>query len=146
MKVQYLETYDLDAWGPLAYSHETDAGFDLRVVEDVELEQGDVKVIGCGVKFGIPEGPNHVEIRSRSGLAAKEGVFILNAPGTVDQDYTGEIKLILSKVSKGKSTFTRGARMAQAVLVRHEKAAFEQVMELNAKERGINGFGSTGIN
>ena len=87
----------------------------------------------------------NVQVRSRSGLAAKYGIFALNAPGTVDSDYRGEIKVILSNFGSEKFIINRGDRIAQLVIARYERISWQEVKELDETERGAGGFGSTGI-
>jgi dUTP pyrophosphatase len=100
-------------------------------------------MVGTGVSFEIPEG-YEIQIRSRSGLAAKEGLFVLNSPGTIDADYRGEIKVILINHSKEDFTVTHGMRIAQMVIAKYEHVTLEEVDSLEETQRGTNGFGSTG--
>jgi dUTP pyrophosphatase len=120
------------------------AAFDLRADEDFVLTSGDRKVIPTGLAVEIPPG-YELQIRPRSGLAAKFGVTVLNSPGTIDSDYRGEIGIILISFAFGKvQQFQRGERIAQAVLARVYKLPIEEVAELSSTDRGAGGFGSTG--
>ena len=131
------------------FATEGSSGFDLRSNEEQTIESGDYKVIGTGLYFEIPDG-FEVQIRSRSGLAAKHGVCVLNSPGTIDSDYTGEIKIIL--INHGKESFkiNKGDRIAQGVLSQSfcsKNLSFEVISELQKETvRNDNGFGSTGVN
>jgi dUTP pyrophosphatase len=120
------------------------SGFDLHSVEEVDIPAGNVALVKTGLSFGIPSG-YEIQVRSRSGLALKNGVFVLNSPGTVDDDYTGEIGVILANFGKVPYHVTKGARIAQAVLMKVEKASLEQVTLLEETDRGSGGFGSTGV-
>lgn len=127
------------------YSTSEAAGADLCSAEDVSLLPGEYRVIRTGLRMDIPKG-YHVEIRSRSGLAAKHGVFVLNSPGTVDSDYTGEVGVILCNVSKTPFPIVVGDRIAQMVVIKHEIAEFSRVDYIDKEtERGEGGFGHTGV-
>ena len=122
------------------------AGFDLRCNEYAELEPGEIKIVSTGLFF---EFPNHLEmqIRPRSGLAAKNGITVLNTPGTIDSDYRGEIKVILINHGTEWFSIANGDRIAQGVIskiVGKEKINFITVDKLSDSERGLSGFGSTG--
>lgn len=134
------------------YATNGSSGFDLRAnlpEEPVVIPSGEVRVIPTGLYFDIPEN-FEIQVRPRSGLAAKNSVTVLNTPGTVDSDYTGEVKVIL--INHGKEDFTvfHGDRIAQAVLASVLAKNFvhlKQVSEINKDtERGSGGFGSTGKN
>jgi len=120
------------------------AGYDLHAAEDVSLEPGRFRAIATGHAIAIPEGFEG-QVRPRSGLAAKHGVTVLNAPGTIDADYRGEVKVIL--VNFGPETFSirRNDRIAQLVIAPVTTAVFEPVARLPETVRGSGGFGSTGI-
>ncbi len=105
---------------------------------------GDVKIIGTGVSMALPAGME-AQVRPRSGLAAKHGITVLNSPGTVDADYRGEFKVILINHSKESFIVTRGMRIAQVVFAKYEQVSFEEVESLDETERGVGGFGSTGL-
>jgi len=121
------------------------AGMDLSaaVDEDYVIKAGGIGLVPCGIAFAIPHG-FECQIRSRSGMSLKHGIFALNAPGTIDSDYRGEIMIILANFTADDYTIKRGDRIAQAVFARHETAEFELVETLSDTERGSGGFGSTG--
>ena len=127
------------------YKHDGDSGFDLAANEDIDIPAKGVALVSTGVRFGIPNG-YEIQVRSRSGLAAKSGVFVLNSPGTVDASYTGEVKVILANFGHNSVHVQKGDRIAQAVLAPVEKAQFVVVDKLNEETtRGEGGFGSTGV-
>lgn len=126
------------------YQHEGDSGFDLRAIEDADIPAGGVKLISTGIKVGIPKG-YEIQVRSRSGLAAKKQVFVLNSPGTVDSNYTGDVGVILANFGVNPFHIQKGDRIAQGVLCPVEKAEFVVVNELTTTSRGSGGFGSTGV-
>ncbi|MBR5964767.1 MAG: dUTP diphosphatase [Treponema sp.] len=121
------------------------AGADVCALVDspVELNPGDRALIGTGLFFAIPDG-YEIQVRPRSGLAAKNGVTVLNTPGTIDSDYRGELKVILINLGKEKFTVNKGDRIAQIVAAPVTRAAFAVVDSLDQTERGAGGFGSTG--
>lgn len=121
------------------------AGADVCALVDapVELNPGDRALIGTGLFFAIPDG-FEIQVRPRSGLAAKNGVTVLNTPGTIDSDYRGELKVILINLGKEKFTVNKGDRIAQIVAAPVTRAAFKVVETLDQTERGSGGFGSTG--
>lgn len=126
------------------------SGMDLmaNLTESVVIEPMTYKLIPTGIHFGIPKG-FEIQVRSRSGIAAKNGVMVLNSPGTVDQDYTGEIKVILMNLGSEPFTVNDGDRIAQAVLVpvmTEHTVTLVAVNSLGFTERGDGGFGSTGKN
>ncbi|MEU6710208.1 dUTP diphosphatase [Nonomuraea sp. NPDC046802] len=135
----------LDAELPMpSYAHPGDAGADLYAAEDVELMPGERAVIGTGVAIALPNG-YAAFVHPRSGLAAKHGVTLVNAPGTVDAGYRGEIRVTLINTdAKEPFRLRRGDRVAQLVVQRVERAAFSEVERLPGSTRGANGFGSTG--
>ncbi|MFC4006840.1 dUTP diphosphatase [Nonomuraea purpurea] len=135
----------LDAELPMpSYAHPGDAGADLHAAEDVELMPGERAVIGTGVAIALPNG-YAAFVHPRSGLAAKHGVTLVNAPGTVDAGYRGEIRVTLINTdAKEPFRLRRGDRVAQLVVQRVERAAFHEVERLPGSTRGANGFGSTG--
>ncbi|WP_378790128.1 dUTP diphosphatase [Nonomuraea fastidiosa] len=127
-----------------SYAHAGDAGADLYAAEDVELKPGERAVVGTGVAIALPDG-YAAFVHPRSGLAAKHGVTLVNAPGTVDAGYRGEIKVTLINTdAKEPFRLRRGDRVAQLVVQRVERAAFYEVERLPGSVRGANGFGSTG--
>ncbi|HEX4814890.1 MAG TPA: dUTP diphosphatase [Nonomuraea sp.] len=135
----------LDAGLPLpGYAHPGDAGADLYAAEDVELLPGERAVVGTGVAIALPDG-YAAFVHPRSGLAARHGITMVNAPGTVDAGYRGEIKVTLINTdAKEPFRLRRGDRVAQLVIQRVERAAFHEVERLPGSVRGANGFGSTG--
>jgi dUTP pyrophosphatase len=127
-----------------AYSHPGDAGADLACAHDVVLGPGERITVATGVRIALPEG-YAAFVHPRSGLAARHGVTVLNAPGTVDAGYRGEIRVTLLNTDRTTPVvFHRGDRIAQLVVQRVEQAAFVPVEELPASVRGEGGFGSTG--
>ena len=129
-----------------AYSTPQSAGMDLRayLTEPVTLMPGESKLIGTGLYIALPES-YEAQIRPRSGLALKNGITVLNAPGTIDADYRGEIKVILYNASNEEFIVSSGERIAQMVIAKHEKANFIEVTSLDETERGDGGFGHSGI-
>jgi len=127
-----------------SYVHPGDAGADLRAREDVVLLPGERKLVPTGVAIALPEGFVAL-IHPRSGLATKHGLTIVNAPGTVDAGYRGEISVtLLNTDSSQPIELRRGDRIAQMVIQRVEYAQFIPVSELSGSVRGTGGFGSTG--
>ena len=126
------------------YQKEGDSGFDLSAIEDADIPAGGVKLIPTGLRFGIPKG-YEIQVRSRSGLAVKKQVFVLNSPGTVDSGYTGDVGVILANFGVNPFRVQKGDRIAQGVLCPVEKAEFVVVNELTTTSRGSGGFGSTGV-
>src|SRR5512132_2378085 len=127
-----------------AYAHQGDAGADLFAAEDVKLPPGGRAVVSTGVAVAVPEG-YAAFVHPRSGLAAKHGVTLVNAPGTVDAGYRGEIKVTLLNTDRDHPvSFSRGDRIAQLVIQRVERALFHEVTVLPGSSRGDGGFGSTG--
>lgn len=121
------------------------AGSDLCSSESLTLYPNDIRLVHTGLQMDIPKG-YHVEVRSRSGLALRDGVFVLNSPGTVDSDYTGEIGVILCNAGKEPFNISVGDRIAQMVIIRHEAPSFTLVNEIQKDtERGSGGFGHTGV-
>lgn len=129
-------------------SYETlaSAGMDLRanLENPITLKPLERTIIKTGLFIALPKG-FEAQIRPRSGLAAKFGITVLNAPGTIDADYRGEIGVILVNVSNDDFTVNDGDRVAQMVIAKYEHIAWNEVTELNETTRGSGGFGSTGI-
>ncbi|WP_294429122.1 dUTP diphosphatase [uncultured Treponema sp.] len=121
------------------------AGADICALlsESVVIKKGERAMIPTGLFFAIPEG-YEIQVRPRSGLAAKNGVTVLNTPGTIDSDYRGEVKVILVNLGTEDFTVNNGDRIAQIVVAPVTIGVFEQVTELDETERGSGGFGSTG--
>ena len=129
---------------PPAYAHPGDAGADLRCTEDFLLAPGQRRLIGTGVAIALPDG-FAAFVHPRSGLAARHGVTLVNAPGTVDAGYRGEIKVCLLNTDLEQPVhFTRGDRVAQLIIQPVSSATFIPVSELPASARGSGGHGSTG--
>ncbi|HYE50565.1 MAG TPA: dUTP diphosphatase [Azospirillaceae bacterium] len=128
-----------------AYATEQSAGMDLlaAVAAPVTLEPGRRALIPTGLAIALPPG-YEAQVRPRSGLALKNGVTVLNSPGTVDADYRGEVGVILANLGDQPFTVERGMRIAQMVVARHERVAWAEAESLDATARGAGGFGSTG--
>ena len=128
-----------------AYATALSAGMDLRANLEQPLVLGTLEraLVPTGLHIELPAG-YEAQIRPRSGLAAKHGISIVNAPGTIDADYRGEIKVVLVNLSKEPFTVNPGERIAQMVVARHEKVEWEAVETLEESLRGSGGFGSTG--
>jgi dUTP pyrophosphatase len=127
-----------------AYAHPGDAGADLVTTSDVTLKPGERALVGTGIAIALQDG-YAAFVHPRSGLAARHGVSIVNAPGTVDAGYRGEIKVCLVNTDAASEvTLKRGDRIAQLVIQRVEKARFVEVEKLPGSARGDGGYGSTG--
>ena len=128
-----------------AYATAQAAGMDLMAAIDapLTLNAGEYAMVPTGISIALPAG-YECQVRPRSGLAAKSGVTVLNAPGTVDADYRGEIKAILINHSKAPFTIERGMRIAQMVIARYEQISWNVCESLDETMRGAGGFGSTG--
>jgi len=129
-----------------AYETIASAGMDLRAnLEDkVVLSPLDRVIVKTGLFIELPVG-YEAQVRPRSGLAAKKGITVLNAPGTIDADYRGEIGVILVNLSKEAFVINDGERIAQLVIAKHERAEWQEVEVLGESDRGEGGFGSTGV-
>ena len=121
------------------------AGLDLKddIDEPVILSPLQRAMVPTGIYLALPEG-TEAQVRPRSGLAAKYGISVLNAPGTIDADYRGEVKVILVNLSNETFTVNPGERIAQLVLARYERVEWSEVESLDETARGEGGFGSTG--
>ena len=128
-----------------SYSTSGSAGMDIRaaIKEPINLKPMEVEMITTNLSVEIPEG-FEIQVRPRSGLAAKHGIGILNSPGTIDSDYRGEVKIILINFSKEEFLIKSGERIAQLILSKIFKARLEESAELNNSKRGEGGFGHTG--
>ena len=150
---EYIPTIDLsykktkeNAVDP-KYAYISDSGFDLYSTEDVWIHSLDRQLVSTGLHFDIPEG-YEIQVRSKSGLALKQGLMVLNSPGTVDQGYLGEIQIILFNTTREKVKIEKGQKIAQAVLCPVVSGKWVKLIEKNDlgnKDRNNNGFGSTGI-
>lgn len=130
---------------PPAYAQPGDAGADLRSRVDLTLQPGERALVPTGVAIALPEGYVGL-VHPRSGLAAKHGITIVNAPGTVDSGYRGELMVCLLNTDSNQAfEIQRGDRIAQLVIQRFESATFNVVQSLSETERGTAGFGSTGV-
>lgn len=128
------------------YETTASAGMDLRanISEAITLKPLERAIVKTGLFIELPVGIE-AQVRPRSGLAAKKGVTVLNAPGTVDADYRGEIGVILVNLSNEDFIIENGERIAQLVIAKHERAEWVDVKELSETDRGEGGFGSTGV-
>jgi len=122
------------------------AGMDLRanILQAITLQPLERAIVKTGLFIELPIG-FEAQVRPRSGLAAKNGITVLNAPGTIDADYRGEIGVILVNLSNTAFTIENGERIAQMIIAKHERAEWDLVTELSETERGEGGFGSTGV-
>lgn len=129
-----------------AYATEHAAGMDLcaAVANDIVIEPGKRALVPTGLSIALPEG-YEAQVRPRSGLALKNGITVLNSPGTIDADYRGEVQVILANLGTEAFTITRGMRIAQMVVASYARVEWQQVTELNETARGAGGFGSTGL-
>jgi dUTP pyrophosphatase len=128
------------------YATEGSAGLDLLAANDqpVTLAPSGRTAVPCGIAIALPAG-FEAQVRPRSGLALHHGITVLNAPGTIDSDYRGEVKAILVNLGDAAFEISRGMKIAQMVIARHEQAELVEVSEMPASERGAGGFGSTGL-
>lgn len=142
MKVKIINK---SAYDTPFYATEKSAGMDLKANIDtpVTLAPLERALIPTGLFIALPDG-TEAQVRPRSGLTAKHGITVLNAPGTIDADYRGEVKVILVNLSNESFTIEPGERIAQMVVARYEKVEWEEVEILDDTERGSGGFGSTG--
>jgi len=142
----YIETLFEDVKTP-KYEYKTDSGFDLISTKEVIIPPFGRSLIPTGIKLGIPEG-TEIQVRPKSGLAINMGITVLNTPGTVDCGYTGEIKVIVFNTNNHEVIINKGMKIAQAVLCPVFNGKFVKITEVDSvgtKDRGNNGFGSTGI-
>ena len=141
IKIINKSSHDLPSYETIA-----SAGMDLRanLSEPRILKPLERSIVGTGLFIELPVG-FEAQVRPRSGLAAKKGITVLNAPGTIDADYRGEIGVILANLSNDDFTIQNGERIAQLVIAKHERAEWIQVEELSETSRGEGGFGSTGV-
>lgn len=127
-----------------AYQSDGASGFDLHATESLDIEVGGICAVKTGLAFEIPRG-YEIQVRPRSGLAVKNGIGVLNTPGTIDSDYRGEVMVILFNFGKEVFKIKKGDRIAQAVLTQIFKANLIVSDELDSTIRGDKGFGSTGV-
>jgi dUTP pyrophosphatase len=121
-----------------------DAGLDLFAAEEKLIKSGEAELISTGIKLELPQG-TEAQVRPRSGLALKHSVTILNSPGTIDEGYRGEIKVILINHGKEDFKIEKQMRIAQMVIAPVARVNITQVEELSDSERGVGGFGSSGV-
>jgi dUTP pyrophosphatase len=126
------------------YKTQNAAGVDLMAAHEGEIKPFERTLVKTGLYIELPDG-YEAQIRPRSGLALKNGITLLNTPGTIDSDYRGELGIILINLSQDTFTFKKGDRIAQMVIAPVTRAVFEPVSELSDTERGAGGFGHTGI-
>ena len=143
MKIQLINKSQHEA---PSYATELSAGMDLRanIEQSITLQPLERALVSTGLYIALPEG-FEAQVRPRSGLAYKKGITVLNAPGTIDADYRGEIGVILVNLSNEAFVVENGERIAQLVIAKYEKVSFELVNELKETHRGTGGFGSTGV-
>lgn len=126
------------------YAHPSDAGLDLRCAQKVVLAPGERKLVDCGIAIAIPDGYAGF-VQPRSGLAAKKGLSIVNTPGLIDAHYRGELKVCLINLDPSETIVLEAhERIAQLVIQEVPQVCIKEVEELDATDRGENGFGSTG--
>jgi dUTP pyrophosphatase len=145
MTLEFIKIH-ADAVSP-SYNYPTDSGFDLHSTENVGVPPQSRMLVGTGLKFNIKDG-FEMQVRPKSGLALKQGLTVLNTPGTVDSGYDGEVKVILYNSSHDTVYIEKGQKIAQACIcpvVNGKWIQTKEVTEINGKDRGNNGFGSTGI-
>lgn len=144
-KINLKYVFDSDNPEP-SYAYSTDSGFDLRANEDVDLEPFGRALVPTGLYLDVPD-RCEVQVRPKSGLAIKRGLSVLNTPGTVDNGYTGEIKVILFNFNNEPQSIKKGDKIAQAVICPVAQGGdvdLIKVEEIKEKDRNANGFGSTG--
>jgi dUTP pyrophosphatase len=145
IKVEIIQTESAKDLPLPAYATELSAGMDLiaAIQDEVILAKGEIKLIPTGIKIALPKG-YEAQVRPRSGLALKNGVTVLNTPGTIDADYRGEIGVILINLGAVEFKVTRGMRIAQMIIAKYTQVDFELTDNLSTTTRGEGGFGSTG--
>ena len=127
-----------------SYAHPGDAGMDVRSVEDLVVESGGRKLVRTGLVMMLPPG-YEAQVRPRSGLALKNGVTVLNTPGTIDEGYRGEVGVILANLGTEPFRVEKGAKIAQIVIAPCTRAEIVETAEVDETARGAGGFGSTGV-
>jgi dUTP pyrophosphatase len=142
----YFKKLNTDVETP-SYNYESDSGFDLYSTEEITIPPFGRALIPTGLSFDIKDG-YEIQVRSKSGLAINQGLFVLNSPGTVDNGYLGEVKVILFNTNQTEFVVKKGMKVGQAVLCPVVNGKWVDLInkeELSSKDRGDNGFGSTGI-
>jgi dUTP pyrophosphatase len=145
MDLKFVKSHP-DAVSP-SYNYPTESGFDLYSTESVGISPLSRMIVGTGLKFNIKDG-FEIQVRPKSGLAAKQGLTVLNTPGTIDSGYDGEVKVILYNSTQNTLYIEKGQKIAQACVcpvVNGKWINPVEVSEISGKDRGDNGFGSTGI-
>lgn len=145
MILEYVKCHS-DAVDP-SYNYPTDSGFDLHSTDSIGIPPLSRMLVGTGLKFNIKDG-FEMQVRPKSGLAMKQGLTVLNTPGTVDSGYDGEVKVILYNSTQNTIYIEKGQKIAQACIcpvVNGKWIQTKEVTEISGKDRGENGFGSTGI-
>ena len=127
-----------------SYAHPGDAGMDVRSVEELVVEPGGRKLVRTGLVMMLPPG-YEAQVRPRSGLALKNGVTVLNTPGTIDEGYRGEVGVILANLGAEPFRVEKGAKIAQIVIAPCTRAEIVETAEIDETARGTGGFGSTGV-
>lgn len=127
-----------------AYAHPSDAGMDLRSVEELVIPRGSRALVRTGLVALLPPG-YEAQVRPRSGLALKQGVTVLNTPGTIDSGYRGEIGVILANFGEADFKVAKGDKIAQLVIAPVTQVAVEETEIVDETDRGVGGFGSTGL-
>ena len=127
-----------------SYAHPGDAGMDVRSVEELVVEPGGRKIVRTGLVMMLPPG-YEAQVRPRSGLALKNGVTVLNTPGTIDEGYRGEVGVILANFGAEPFRVEKGAKIAQIVIAPCTRAEIVETAEVDETARGAGGFGSTGV-
>ena len=127
-----------------SYAHPSDAGMDVRSIEDLTLAPGKRALVRTGLVMLLPPG-HEAQVRPRSGLALKNGITVLNAPGTIDSGYRGEVGVILANLGDAEFQVKKGDKVAQIVIAPVTQAMVEEVDFIDETDRGTGGFGSTGV-
>jgi dUTP pyrophosphatase len=143
IKIDYVTT----TGKMLHYNYLSDSGFDLMSTEEIEIAPFGRALVPTGVHFKLPE-DYEIQVRPKSGLAINHGITVLNTPGTIDEGYTGEVKVIIFNTNPEKFTINKGMKVAQCVVSRcitGRWVTLNRVEDINDGERGDNGFGSTGV-
>ena len=127
-----------------SYAHPGDAGMDIRSIEDLVIDPGARKLVHTGLVMMLPPG-YEAQVRPRSGLALRNGVTVLNTPGTIDEGYRGEVGVVLANFGSEPFRIEKGSKIAQVVVAPCTRAKIEETVEIDSTERGEGGFGSTGV-
>ena len=127
-----------------SYAHPGDAGMDIRSIEELSIAPGARSLVRTGLVMMLPPG-YEAQVRPRSGLALKNGVTVLNTPGTIDEGYRGEVGVILANFGSEPFKVEKGSKIAQIVIAPCTRAEIEETAEIDSTERGEGGFGSTGV-